>query len=195
MMTCRLLCVLLMLALCCCSPVCAAETVGEISAGSGMSPPQSKARDNPDNGQDSLTDNGAELADSGNVEEGLRNGGSTPLKRQENTVEVPKPNTEAGALQSGSAASGAEQVLNEKPGSIQVSGTAIEGQDGKKADKEIKATTSTTSTTTTKAPTTNTTTTCEPSLLREIDGSLSSSAWVCAPLLLAVCALACTAVG
>ncbi|EAO00052.1 putative mucin TcMUCII [Trypanosoma cruzi] len=48
-------------------------------------------------------------------------------------------------------------------------------------------------TTTTKVPTT--TTTRAPSRLREIDGSLSSSAWVCAPLLLAVSALACTAVG
>ncbi|RNC51706.1 mucin TcMUCII, partial [Trypanosoma cruzi] len=48
-------------------------------------------------------------------------------------------------------------------------------------------------TTTTEAPTT--TTTRAPSRLREIDGSLSSSAWVCAPLLLAASALAYTAVG
>ncbi|KAF8300035.1 putative mucin TcMUCII [Trypanosoma cruzi] len=40
----------------------------------------------------------------------------------------------------------------------------------------------------TEAPTT-TTTTRAPSRLREIDGSLSSSAWVCAPLVLAVSAL------
>ncbi|EAN96292.1 putative mucin TcMUCII [Trypanosoma cruzi] len=62
----------------------------------------------------------------------------------------------------------------------------------------------TTTTTTTKAPTTTTTTTTEaptttttraPSLLRESDGSLSSSAWVCAPLLLAVSALAYTTLG
>ncbi|EAN90879.1 putative mucin TcMUC [Trypanosoma cruzi] len=44
-----------------------------------------------------------------------------------------------------------------------------------------------------EAPTT--TTTRAPSRLREIDGSLSSSAWVFAPLLLAVSALACTTVG
>ncbi|RNE97366.1 putative mucin TcMUCII, partial [Trypanosoma cruzi] len=66
----------------------------------------------------------------------------------------------------------------------------------------------TTTTTTTKAPTTTTaapeapssmtteapttTTTRAPSRLREIDGSLSSSAWVCAPLLLAAFALAYT---
>ncbi|EKF29288.1 mucin TcMUCII, putative [Trypanosoma cruzi marinkellei] len=49
------------------------------------------------------------------------------------------------------------------------------------------------STTTTEAPTT--TTTRAPSRLPEIDGSLSSSAWVCAPLLLAVSALAYTTLG
>ncbi|PBJ76892.1 mucin TcMUCII [Trypanosoma cruzi cruzi] len=43
-----------------------------------------------------------------------------------------------------------------------------------------------------EAPTTMTTTRA-PSRLREIDGSLSSSAWVCAPLLLAVSALTYTA--
>ncbi|RNC57533.1 mucin TcMUCII, partial [Trypanosoma cruzi] len=71
----------------------------------------------------------------------------------------------------------------------------------------------TTTTTTTKPPTTTTTTTAPeapstttteapavssthaPSRLREIDGSLSSSAWVCAPLVLAASALAYTAVG
>ncbi|PBJ80146.1 mucin TcMUCII [Trypanosoma cruzi cruzi] len=49
------------------------------------------------------------------------------------------------------------------------------------------------STTSTEAPTT--TTTRAPSRLREVDGSLSISAWVCAPLLLAASALAYTAVG
>ncbi|EAN84906.1 mucin TcMUCII, putative, partial [Trypanosoma cruzi] len=49
------------------------------------------------------------------------------------------------------------------------------------------------STTTTETPTT--TTTRAPSRLREIDGSLSSSAWVCAPLVLAASALACTTLG
>ncbi|PBJ71305.1 mucin TcMUCII [Trypanosoma cruzi] len=51
----------------------------------------------------------------------------------------------------------------------------------------------TTTTTTTEAP--STTTTRAPSRLRESDSSLSSSAWVCAPLLLAVSALAYTTVG
>ncbi|KAF8300194.1 putative mucin TcMUC [Trypanosoma cruzi] len=44
-----------------------------------------------------------------------------------------------------------------------------------------------------EAPTTMTTR--APSRFREIDGSLSSSAWVCAPLLLAVSALMYTTVG
>ncbi|KAF5216081.1 hypothetical protein ECC02_011176 [Trypanosoma cruzi] len=74
--------------------------------------------------------------------------------------------------------------------------------------KDVPATT----TTTTKAPTTTTTTAPEapstttteapavsttrtPSRFREMDGSLSSSAWVCAPLVLAASALAYTAVG
>ncbi|PWV20011.1 putative mucin TcMUCII [Trypanosoma cruzi] len=66
-----------------------------------------------------------------------------------------------------------------------------------------EAPTTTTTTTTTKTPgdtattteVSTTTTTRAPSRLRESDGSLSSSAWVCAPLLLAVSALACTALG
>ncbi|KAF8290600.1 putative mucin TcMUCI [Trypanosoma cruzi] len=59
----------------------------------------------------------------------------------------------------------------------------------------------TTTTTTTQAPSTTTTempavsTTHAPSRLREIDGSLSSSAWVCAPLVLAASALAYATVG
>ncbi|EKF28802.1 mucin TcMUCII, putative [Trypanosoma cruzi marinkellei] len=48
---------------------------------------------------------------------------------------------------------------------------------------------------TTTKTTTTTTTTGAPSRLPEIDGSLSSSAWVCAPLLLTVSALAYTTLG
>ncbi|KAF5213821.1 hypothetical protein ECC02_013638 [Trypanosoma cruzi] len=47
--------------------------------------------------------------------------------------------------------------------------------------------------TTTEAP--NTTTTRAPSHVRRIDGSLGSSAWACAPLLLAASALAYTTLG
>ncbi|ESS55296.1 mucin TcMUCI [Trypanosoma cruzi Dm28c] len=64
-----------------------------------------------------------------------------------------------------------------------------------------KPPTTTSTTTTTQAPSTTTTevptvsTTHAPSHVREVDGSLSSSAWVCAPLLLAASALAYTALG
>ncbi|KAF8300653.1 putative mucin TcMUCII [Trypanosoma cruzi] len=80
-------------------------------------------------------------------------------------------------------------------------------QANKNVDDPAETTTTTTkapttsSTTTTHAPSTTTTeapavsTTRAPSRLREIDGSLSSSAWVCAPLVLAASALAYTAVG
>ncbi|KAF5217055.1 hypothetical protein ECC02_010121 [Trypanosoma cruzi] len=97
------------------------------------------------------------------------------------------------------------------PGPIteeQPSGSANPVQQIQKANAPTTTTTATTTntttTTTTKAPTTTTTTTTEaptttttraPSRLREIDGSLSSSAWVCAPLLLAVSALAYTTLG
>ncbi|KAF5220117.1 hypothetical protein ECC02_006913 [Trypanosoma cruzi] len=88
--------------------------------------------------------------------------------------------------------------------------TKTKPADAKKAEDSAHRTTTTTTrvptttTTTTTAPEAPTTTTTEapttttsraPSRLREIDGSLSSSAWVCAPLLLAASALAYTTVG
>ncbi|RNC40562.1 mucin TcMUCII, partial [Trypanosoma cruzi] len=78
------------------------------------------------------------------------------------------------------------------------SGTSSSSEQRNKSEEDSAQKTTTTTTTqapsaTTGAPTTTTTHT--PLRLREIDGSLSSSAWVCAPLLLAVSALAYTAVG
>ncbi|ESS63138.1 mucin TcMUCII [Trypanosoma cruzi Dm28c] len=70
-------------------------------------------------------------------------------------------------------------------------------QTGRNAEDAAKTTTNTTtqapSTTTTEAPAVSATR--APSRLREIDGSLSSSAWVCAPLVPAASALAYTALG
>ncbi|EAN94145.1 putative mucin TcMUCII [Trypanosoma cruzi] len=84
------------------------------------------------------------------------------------------------------------------PGPIteeQPSGSASPVQQIQKANAPTTTSTApeASSITSTKAPTT--TTTRAPSRLREIDGSLSSSAWVCAPLLLAVSALAYTTLG
>ncbi|KAF5217528.1 hypothetical protein ECC02_009584 [Trypanosoma cruzi] len=181
MMTCRLLCALLVLALCCCPSVCVTDTVGNTNTETNITPKENV-----------------------NKRTVTAVSSSTPTK--------PGPTAPADTT---------EEVSEEEPGSLRSSDSVIAGQVESNADMEIKPnTTTTTTTTTTKAPTTNTTTnkttttttapeapsttttevpttttTRAPSRLREIDGSLSSSAWVCAPLLLAVSALACTAVG
>ncbi|EKF29205.1 mucin TcMUCII, putative [Trypanosoma cruzi marinkellei] len=84
---------------------------------------------------------------------------------------------------------GADQVQEPAPS---VATGADEANDVADPLKEPDTTTTTNEPTTT---TTTTTTTGAPSRLRENDGSLSSSAWVCAPLLLAVSALAYTTLG
>ncbi|KAF8281867.1 putative mucin TcMUCII [Trypanosoma cruzi] len=169
MTTCRLLCALLVLALCCCPSVCAADAVEDESASSISLSSHSEEEDDADLSQDLGTDTHAGPENERTGEEGLQNEESASPKGKEDSVELQTPNT-------------------------------------------------TTTTTTTKAPTTTTTTTKAPTTtteapiittteapdnktklkqprLREIDGSLSSSAWVCSPLLLAACALAYTAVG
>ncbi|KAF8281827.1 putative mucin TcMUCII [Trypanosoma cruzi] len=166
---CRQLCALLVLALCCCPFVCAADTVEDESASSISLSPQSEEEDDADLSLDLGTDTHAGPENERTSEEGLQNEESASPKGKEDSVELQTPNA-------------------------------------------------TTTTTTTKAPTTTTTTTKAPTTttespiittteapdnktklkqprLREIDGSLSSSAWVCFPLLLAACALAYTAVG
>ncbi|EAN98644.1 mucin TcMUCII [Trypanosoma cruzi] len=176
MTTCRLLCALLVLALFCCSCVCTTASM--------------KIED-------------TEQSDSETTE--LKDMEEQPGGGQD-------PNAGAATQQSENAVSGAGEVSEGISGQLKGPDEDIAGGGGKTADKEIKPNTTTTTTTTTKAPTTTTTTeapsntamnaetsttttTRAPSRLREIDGSLSSSAWVCAPLLLAASALACTAVG
>ncbi|EAN81509.1 putative mucin TcMUCII [Trypanosoma cruzi] len=176
MMKCRLLCALLVLALCCCPSVCVATSEVKVSLkGNDAEIPQPKVQDNPNEGKNR--------------------------------------NTDAVTLLSRNEASGAGPDQKENTGPLNGPDTPNAGGDGNKAGTAIKPSTTTTTTTTnaptttttttTKAPntttstttTTTTTTTRAPSRLREIDGSLSSSAWVCAPLLLAASALACAAVG
>ncbi|EAN94144.1 putative mucin TcMUCII [Trypanosoma cruzi] len=84
------------------------------------------------------------------------------------------------------------------PGPIteeQPSGSANPVQQIQKANASTTTSTAPEASSTTTTETPSTTTTRAPSRLREIDGSLSSSAWVCAPLLLAVSALAYTTLG
>ncbi|EAN83944.1 mucin TcMUCII, putative [Trypanosoma cruzi] len=148
-------------------------------------------------------------------------GGTEPLK-QSSTGQTQSGNPTSQASSAGTGVPGSPDTPS--PGPIPKEEQGPSGSDGSgSSGGSVNPTTSsssvtasvpaqsqkehaptTTTTTTTKAPTTTTTTTTEaptttttraPSRLREIDGSLSSSAWVCAPLLLAVSALAYTTLG
>ncbi|EKF38857.1 mucin TcMUCII, putative [Trypanosoma cruzi marinkellei] len=211
MRNCRLLCALLVLALCCCPNVCVTEDGGKEKGAAGDPPTQKE----PGTGATSLNpDNNTNLEPVASGVPGRLglaaaaepSGGPSVTK---DTIVAP-----------GHSGSGSGETI--PPGSTDKSHESVvnnpeNNTENSKDNKEVKAQTpnTTTTTTTTKAPTTTTTTaapeapsntamnteapttttTRAPSRLREIDGSLSSSAWVCAPLLLAVSALAYTAVG
>ncbi|EAN86878.1 putative mucin TcMUCII [Trypanosoma cruzi] len=183
MMTCRLLCALLVLALCCYPSLCAEDTDDDESAGSILLSPQSEEEDDSDLSQDLGTDTDAGAENERTGEEGLRNEDPAYPKGQEDNVELQTPNTTT------------TTTTTKAP--TTTTATAAPAQTTTTAAEPTTTTTTTTApealTTTTEALTT--TTTRAPSRLREIDGSLSSSAWVCAPLLLAVSALAYTALG
>ncbi|EAN88921.1 putative mucin TcMUCII [Trypanosoma cruzi] len=213
MMTmCRLLCALLVLALCCCPCICTASVVAErVVPREPLIPPQGTIPEikSPDSstladqegvgagavdqsvkavkegisGELSSTENGeraTEQAESESVDTKSRgsteNSSKSVVKKTEQNPEVLIPNEEA---------------------NLQKTNTKTTTTTTTKAPNTTTTTTTTApeapSTTTTEAPTT--TTTLAPSRLRRIDGSLSSSAWACAPLLLAASALAYTAVG
>ncbi|PBJ70957.1 mucin TcMUCII [Trypanosoma cruzi cruzi] len=214
MMTCRLLCAVLVLALCCCPYVCAAGS-GDKTGEPGETPTP----------QDSVGSNDSDNTGAKNTE---LNGQSSDKEadsseRPSKTVSAsatPPPTgtgeegpSGASALQDGRGASGQPGALEENvisPGSTGDSDKSDVNTEHNKevalTGKEVKEqapTTTTTTTTTTEAPSDTamnaevptTTTSHAPSRLREVDGSLSSSAWVCAPLLLAVSALVYTTLG
>ncbi|KAF5222416.1 hypothetical protein ECC02_004447 [Trypanosoma cruzi] len=226
MMTCRLLCALLVLALCCCPSVCVTAT-GEAqdadssslsraqpqgtgvpgSANSSKAPSSTGLEvtlpgpQKPD-GEGQASDTRSDTAGStGGVADTLGNSGPTS----------PASDTEqgkGGSGRSGSSGTAADTVQKNGDNDTTESKSGnnpFTDQTNTNADDSAEKTTATTTTTTTttapeasittttEAPTT--TTTRAPSRLREIDGSLSSSAWVCAPLLLAVSALAYTTLG
>ncbi|PBJ78763.1 mucin TcMUCII [Trypanosoma cruzi cruzi] len=219
MMTCRLLCALLVLALCCCPSVCAAGSEEGVNI-SGQ-PPVQPGVQNPSSTQlESDTSgvtgpNGNSDTTQGQNQAAGGGGSETSLL----APSAPKgESVTSGRKQETDAMAGAE-LLQIQPGnsgspdsrSVTAPSTAttgmsptppneLENNSAKRISAPTTTTTTTTtttapeaqSTTTTEAPTT-TTTTRAASRLREIDGSLSSSAWVCAPLLLAVSALAYTA--
>ncbi|PBJ79929.1 mucin TcMUCII [Trypanosoma cruzi cruzi] len=194
MTTCRLLYALLVLALCCCSSVCATKGSGDPNKDSGSATAQPQ-----------------EAGGAGLTNPSMKSSLTDP------TDASPKPENPDGeelAPAGNSGTGGPETIPKAKPGASDGSGLSGGSANPDAASSSVTASVSaqsqmenaptTTTTTTTKAPSTTTTTTTEaptttttraPSLLREIDGSLSSSAWVCFPLLLAASALAYTAVG
>ncbi|EAN94062.1 putative mucin TcMUCII [Trypanosoma cruzi] len=116
------------------------------------------------------------------------------------TVPRPKVNPEYNTVQKTGTNGTAGQESGTSTSTEQANKETEDAVPTKTTKTKTKATTTTT-TTTTEAPSTTTTeapavsTTRAPSRLREIDGSLSSSARVCAPLVLAASALAYTTVG
>ncbi|KAF5215972.1 hypothetical protein ECC02_011293 [Trypanosoma cruzi] len=213
MMTCRLLCALLVLALCCCPSLCAGDTQSQAAASSqtttATTPPASVPEEKSKPKSNVVVVPPPSLPDPSHREAGST--GSSSLGS------VAKPENDGGEGP-GSTSTGTKP--NEVSNTLQADGN--KGTTGLPSDKTLSeeranresedSTEETTTTTTTKAPTTTTTTTTHapstttteapavsttraPSRLREIDGSLSSSAWVCAPLVLAASALAYTALG
>ncbi|EAN98455.1 putative mucin TcMUCII [Trypanosoma cruzi] len=190
MMTCRLLCALLVLALCCCLSVCAAAPTEhtEVKAPVAASPqslvPEEPRKEIGNSGSPSKESGAEQGRDAGagpsSTAAGPESVGVSNTLQNHDTDGTPVP--EIGTRQS------AEEANQEAEDPAEKTTTTTTY-----APTTITTTTTKAPTTTTEAPTT--TTTSAPSRLREIDGSLSSSAWVCAPLLLAVSALAYTAVG
>ncbi|PWU99897.1 putative mucin TcMUCII [Trypanosoma cruzi] len=215
MMTCRLLCALLVLALCCCPSVCVAATQ------EGAATPQTTMKNTTQPGVNNIGTNikavekdVVQLPPPPHPSQGTGQPGSSSLE----TVAMPGNGGGDEPRSTSTEGLGTNEVSN----ALKADGN--KGTTGPPSDKRLSEEqansesedfteeTTTTTTTTTKAPTTTTTTTTQtpstttteapavstthaPSRLREIDGSLSSSAWVCAPLVLAASALAYTALG
>ncbi|KAF8284532.1 putative mucin TcMUCII [Trypanosoma cruzi] len=222
MTTCRLLCALLVLALCCCPSVCVADAQPEKppngtttnTAPASVPKEKSTLKSNvvvvqppspPDPSQGTAGQPRSSIM--GSVTTPRNDGGEGPGSTGTGT----KPNEVSNTLQADG---------NKDKTGLPSEKSLSEERANRESETSAQTTTTTTTTkpptttttTTTKAPTTTTTTAPEapstttteapavsttraPSRLREIDGSLSSSAWVCAPLLLAASALAYTTVG
>ncbi|EKF28110.1 mucin TcMUCII, putative [Trypanosoma cruzi marinkellei] len=233
MTTCRLLCALLVLALCCCLSVCVTASSGKKDGEKevkGLTPslpqPEGASVSGPkgDSTMPSIANKAVTLPGPKNPD-----GKEQPLHSRDVTgkgtggvsapPENPVPAASKGPAPSdGLGTSGSDPSTKQEKTLDAAPAVASNPEtDTVSAQSQRKNATTTTTTTTTKAPTTTTTTTTTttapeapstttteaptttttgaPSRPREIDGSLSSSAWVCAPLLLAVSALAYTTLG
>ncbi|EKF25995.1 mucin TcMUCII, putative [Trypanosoma cruzi marinkellei] len=202
MMTCRLLCVLLVLALCCCLCVCAEEPPNDTEAGRSENQPSTPAlAESEGDGQSLSPISGDPPGREDTAQRALES--ETQVSTHSDSPSV-LPVAERGNIGEKGPNLDEESVILQEKGTEDTtrpqSNTRLSEEEAAKETDASAQTTTTTTTTTTKAPTTTTeapttTTTRAPSRPREIDGSLSSSAWVCAPLLLAASALAYTAVG
>ncbi|PBJ78758.1 mucin TcMUCII [Trypanosoma cruzi cruzi] len=194
MMTCRLLCALLVPALCCCPLLCVT------AAWSGVKEERSEKGSNL---EDNRTEEPKQL-----TELPIKASSSPETKKEKKGTEHAGNTVLHTSQAMGTMQEAAEPQSNLNNTQEKGDGKSIEEQkENTNADKaneqnEKPNAMNTTTTTTTQAPiatttteTPTTTTTRAPSRLREVDGSLSSSAWVCAPLLLAVSALAYTTLG
>ncbi|EAN88575.1 putative mucin TcMUCII [Trypanosoma cruzi] len=202
MMTCRLLCALLVLALyCCCPSVCGADAQPGPQA-APVPPPPPPQPPTPTAGQSGLSGSGPETGGIPGNGQAAKNSATEPAAE---TIEAEAPRlADPGPKVNNVSNTSLTEVTNGNKESEIGAGTSTD-KDVNKAEASFETTTmtatTTTTTTTTQAPSTTTTeapavsTTRAPSRLRRIDGSLSSSAWVCAPLVLAASALAYTAVG
>ncbi|KAF8294135.1 putative mucin TcMUCII [Trypanosoma cruzi] len=190
MMTCHLLCALLVLALCCYPSVCAVVSTQhtKVKASVAASPQSSP----------SVT------LSQGTSEPGSLGNGSgaekviTAVAGPAPTVAGPESGDVSNTLQNHDPDGTPGAEIGTRQSAEEASQEAEDPAETTTTTTTTYAPTKITTTTTkatinTEAP--STTTTRTPSRLREIDGSLSGSAWVCAPLLLAVSALAYTTVG
>ncbi|KAF8296695.1 putative mucin TcMUCII [Trypanosoma cruzi] len=226
MMTCRLLCALLVLALCCCPSVCVTATgEDQNKVGPSLSPAQPAEAGVPGSANTSTTSSSTVMtvtllepqnSDGEGQASGKRSDTARSTGGVADTLGNSGPTSPASDTEQGRGGSGRSGSSGKAADTVQKNGDnhTTEPKSGNNpsidqantnaddsAEETTATTTSTTTTTTTKAPSTTTTeaptttTTRAPSRLREIDGSLSSSAWVCAPLVLAVSALAYTTLG
>ncbi|KAF8306523.1 putative mucin TcMUCII [Trypanosoma cruzi] len=247
MMSCRLLCALLVLALCCCPSVCVAHFTDEtivvpevevVNERTSLSTLSSESQVEDDLDEELVSDTGpvkdrgtkvpVTLGSSGPVMQSneakmpVQTGEKKGTTEDKNDTTAPKSRSKGSTAEQGKADVGGgksltapERQLGDVIDTVHEedrSTTGPQSRTSKSADQTDREAKDAATTTTTKPPTTTTTTTTHapitttteaptttttraPSRLREIDGSLSSSAWVCAPLLLAASALAYTTLG
>ncbi|PWU87246.1 putative mucin TcMUCII [Trypanosoma cruzi] len=212
MMTCRLLCALLVLALCCCPSVCATDAQPKVDVESSSQTTTTNKTQLPDTKEMSAPKNNVGVVQPPSPLDPSQ--GTAGHSDTSTTGFVAKPGNDGGegpgSSSTGTNPNGVSNTL-QADGNKGTKGSSShkrlsEEQANSESEDSTEETTTTTTTrqpqlrppplapeapgttTSTEAPTT--TTTHAPSRLREIDGSLSSSAWLCAPLLLAVSALA-----